>query len=339
MEEFNSQQEMPESKGKKKSNNRLIILLLLLMFPTGIFLGTWIAPYLSGTNSESVLIEEKELDIDEIKTQSDSLYRALQAELDFYKNQTDSLYPEINQREEELEKQYTRLQGLIQQAQKDKSSTADVKKKMDELRGELTSMRAFVDSQTLNLAEMRRENAKLIAEKKELGQKYEEEKHIKEKLEKEFKHLKVENEELASKVDKASVLQVINVKAIGARLSSKGVDKEIDIAKKVEFMKVCFDVVRNEVTRQGVNKFYVTITDPTGWPIIAESRGSGKIANVETGGEEFFTTMKSFNYNPDFKELCITWSQDPKKPFEKGVYQVELFNQGYKVGKTTVTLK
>lgn len=322
-------------KPKKKRFQLLGWIFLLLLIPSCIFIGIWVSPMFYPPKP----IAEKKMDLGEIQMESDSLYRALQAELVFYKSQSDSLYPEIDAREEELDKQYIRLQNLISQAKQDKSSNREIEQKMQEMRVELSRLRQFVDDQTLDLAEMRRENNKLLVEKKELTEKYEMEKTDKERLADENQKLEDQKDELAQKVDRASVLQIVNVSAVGAKLSSKGIDKEADIAKKTEFIKICFDVVRNDVARAGINKFYITITDPSGWPIFSESRGSGKIANVERGTEEYFTTMKSFNYNPDFKELCLTWSQDPQKPFTKGVYQIDVYNQGYKVGSTSLTLK
>jgi len=323
---------------KKNNKNRLLLILLILLLPICLFLGMWVSPMISGKASA---VEDKgeKLNMTEIQTQSDSLYRALQAELEFYKTQSDSLYPEINAREEELEKQYIRLQNLIRQAKQDKSSSNEIETKMQEMRTELARMRSFVDDQTLDLAEMRRANVKLLAEKDVLSEKYKKEKSDKEKLEDENTKLEDQKEELAQIVDKASILQVVNVKSIGAKLTSKGVDKEVDIAKKTEFIKVCFEIVRNEIVRNGINKFYVAITEPDGEPVVVESRGSGKIANVEKGREEYFTTMKSFNYNPDFKNLCVTWRQDPQKPFKKGNYLIDVYNQGFKVGSTNLVLR
>lgn len=322
---------------QKNKKNRLLLLLLLLLLPIFLFLGIWISPLLN-TSTDPVEQEEK-LGIEQIQTQSDSLYRALQAEMEFYKSQSDSLYPEINAREEELEKQYIRLQNLIKQAKQDKSSSKEIDLKLQDMRAELNRMRQFVDDQTLDLAEMRRANVKLLAERNDFSEKYQKEKSDKEKLENENSKLESQKNELAEKVDKASILQIVNISTTAAKLTAKGVDKEIDIARKAEFLKICFDVVRNDVVRSGINKFYVAITDPSGQPIIVDSRGSGKIANVEHGTEVFFTTMKSFNYNADFKDLCITWSQDPQKPFEKGNYQIDVYNQGFKVGSSSLLLK
>jgi hypothetical protein len=327
----------PTSPTNKKKRPIVLIVLLLLLIPAALLGGLYLGSFWQKKEHKEEIVENTSLE--EVQNQSDSLYRALQQELEFYKTQSDSLYPEIAEREEELDKQYIRLQNLIKQAKQDKSSEKEIKAKLVELRSELKRLRTFVDDQTLDLAEMRRANAQLIAEKEVLQEKYEEELNENEKLTQENNTLSKNNEELNEKVDMASILQVANVHAIGAKLSRKGSDKESTKAKKTEFIKVCFDVVRNEVTRPGINKFYMRITDPTGWPIFVESRGSGKLHNKETGKEEFYTTLKSFNYNPDFKSICMTWSQIPSKPFQKGHYQIEIFNKGYKIASTSMELK
>lgn len=325
---------------KKKSNRLIIIilaLLLLLLVPIGFYLGMN-----TGANQVEKAYEkenEQDLNVKQVQEKSDSLFRALQGELEFYKNQADSLYPEVSAREEELEKQYIKIQNLIRQTKQGSGDEELYEVKMKELRTELNRLRKFVDDQTLDLAELRRANAKLAEEREEFKELYKEEQADKNRLEEDYNVLSAQTDELAAKVDLASVLKVANVNAIGAKLTPKGTDKEVNRAKKVEFIKVCFNVVRNEVVRPGINKMYLRIIDPTGWPIVVESRGSAKIANVNTGKEEYFTTMKSFNYNPSFSDMCLTWSQVPSKPFESGVYHIELYNKGHKIGKTTLALR
>jgi len=325
---------------KPRRNNKILFIILILLLPITFFLGMLLSPFKAANVSleKDATMGAKE-NLEQVERQADSLYQALQKELEFYRTQADSLYPQISGKEEELEQQYIRIQSLITQTKQDKASGVEVSGKMEELRAELKKMRSYVDGQTLDFAEIRRQNTSLLAEKNVLTEKYRKELGDKERLEKDFKNVSEEKKEMAGKVLKASILQISNIKAVGARLTTKGADKEIDIAKKAEFIKVCFNVVRNEVVAPGVNKFYILVTDPAGWPIVIESRGSGKIELAESAREEFFTIMKSFNYNPEFKDLCISWSQVPSKPFEKGIYHIEIFNSGYSVGKTMLTLK
>lgn len=328
--------ETPNTNQKKKKPIIWIVLLVLLV-PFALFGGLYLGSFWQEKAQNEEIVDNTSLE--DVQEESDSLYRALQQELEFYKTQSDSLYPEIATREEELDKQYIRLQNLIKQAKQDKSSEKEIKSKLINLRAELKRLRSFVDDQTLDLAEMRRANAQLVAEKELLEEKYEAEVDENEKLAETNSTLNENNEKLSEKVDKAAILQIANIQALGARLTRKGEDKETSKARKTEFIKVCFDVVRNEVVRPGINKMYMRITDPTGWPIFVESRGSGKLHNAESDKEEFFTIMKSFNYNPDFKTLCMTWSQIPSKPFQKGYYQIELFNRGNKIASTSLELK
>jgi len=324
----------PPKKGRVLLVGTAIVLLLLI--PTAFFIGR--ATGAEKVNKKVKKEASENMSIEKVQLESDSLYRALQGELEFYKSQADSLYPEVSVKEEELEKQYIRIQSLIKQTRQGQVDEDEVQKQIAKLKQELNRLRTFVDDQTLDLAEMRRKNIKLTAERSKFKKLYETEQGEKKRLADEYKDLSEQTEVLNEQVNKAATLQITNLSAIGAKLTTRGKDKTIRSAKRTEFMKICFDVVRNDVVRPGINKFYMRIIDPSGWPIVVESRGSAKIANVETGTEEYYTTMKSFNYNSSFEQMCMTWSQVPSKPFEKGVYHIEVFNKGYRVGKTTLKL-
>ena len=320
---------------ENNNNQKKRVFLLWILLPVSFLLGLFLYPFLfKATVGMDELKDIKTME--QVEEQADSLYQALQKELEFYRTQSDSLNPDIFSKEEELEKQYIRLQSMIAEAKKnDPNNTAKIK----ELKDELLKLRNFVDEQTLSFAEIRRQNHDLLTEKLLLAEKLKKEAYEKELLEKENTNLVAEKKNMNEKVFKASVLRVSGLKAEGAKLSSKG-DRSTDKAKQTEYIKVCFNIVKNVVVNPGVNKFHLLITDPTGWPIVVESRGSGKIDLAEPGrNNTFYTVMKSFNYNPDLSEMCLSWSQVPNKPFEKGEYKVEVFNGGYQVGETTLVLK
>jgi hypothetical protein len=329
---------MSETVNKQNKGNYIKVLILILALPTSFLLGFFLYPILYGQLENPQMTKIKTAD--DIELYADSLYQALQKELEFYRSQTDTVFPNVFVKEEALEKQYIRLQNMIAQVKKDEAAGKNVYKNIIELKAELLKLQEFVDEQTLSIAEIRRQNAVLMAEKKALDDKLRRESGEKESLEKVFDELMEERKDMSEKVRKASVLRVSNIKASGNRQALKGTDKETDRAKQIEFIKVCFNVVKNEVATNGLNKFYVLITDPTGWPIVVESRGSGKIDIFENKRKNtYYTVMKSFNYSPEINEICLTWSQVPNKPFEKGTYNIEIFNAGHSVGETKLVLR
>ena len=129
-----------------------------------------------------------------------------------------------------------------------------------------------------------------------------------------------------------AVLQTNNVNAKGLRLKNNGDRRGINVAKRTEFIEVCFDIVKNEVCEPGANRFYLRLINPSGAVVSDPNRGSGKLTLFDETESISYTTSKIFEYNPSVKNLCMEWYAYPNTPFIAGRYRIELFNKGRKVG-------
>lgn len=275
---------------------------------------------------------EQLLTLAEARHQSDSLYQELKQQLAIYKQENQELYAQIARKEAELEQQYSKIKRLIEQASRDKKDRKAIQAKLQTLSNELGGMREYVEEQTLDLDELRAENLRLKQERKELDEQYAQELALRKRLAQQGADLQKANEEMQEQLRSAAVLQTTNVNTIGLRLRNNGQRKGVSVAKRTELIEVCFDIVRNEVTKQGPNRFHLRLLDPQGKVVKDEGRGSGQLELFDGSGTIQYTTSKIFDYQPSVKNICIEWYAYPNTPFEAGTYRVELYNKGRLVG-------
>lgn len=326
-----SNETVPAAAQQPQGRKKLIVIILLLL------LGLIIGGYWMFSNNQAQ--EEKIITLEQATQQSDSLYNELKKELAIYKQENEELYSQIAQKESELENQYSKIKRLIDQAKRDKSARKKIELKLKNLGVELSNLRQYVEDQTLNLEELRVENRRLKKEKELLDKKYAEELAEKKRLAQQGADLQNTNEELNKKLNTASVLQTTNVHAKGLRIKNNGERRGINFAKRTELIEVCFNLVRNDVCEPGPNRFHLRIIDPSGAVVSDPSRGSGKFVLFDGDEEIHYTTSKIFDYTPDLKNLCMEWYAYPNTPFRAGVYRIELYNKGRKVGHYNFTTK
>jgi len=69
-----------------------------------------------------------------------------------------------------------------------------------------------------------------------------------------------------------------------------GKEKETVKAKKVDKLRITFDLDENRISTSGVKDLYISITAPDGTPVAVEALGSGKFTTRD-GQDKFFYTQ------------------------------------------------
>ena len=134
------------------------------------------------------------------------------------------------------------------------------------------------------------------------------------------------NKDLQSKVDIASALKAVNVEVVG--LTSKGKEKDGKIkSKKVDQLKVTYNLPSNELTDQNSKDVFLRILDPNG--AVLNDMGRGGV--LEVGGEEIgYTLRQAIPYTNNNQEVAMYYQKGQE--FNSGVYAVELYSGGFKIG-------
>ncbi|ALW85531.1 hypothetical protein AUC43_10785 [Hymenobacter sedentarius] len=145
------------------------------------------------------------------------------------------------------------------------------------------------------------------------------------------------NQELSEKVGVASRLQADNIKVaiITSRNKEKEDDKEEFKAKKVEKVKVTFNLARNDVSPKETKAIYMRILEPDGAALYNLSTGGGTF--TVDGQEAFYTQKQDVVYDNTKQKLEFVYAKGAD--YKKGQHTVELYESGQLMGKTTFTLK
>ncbi len=143
--------------------------------------------------------------------------------------------------------------------------------------------------------------------------------------------------ELEDLDDRASTLVATYLNAEGIRERSSGKEKIINRAKRVEQLKVCFNLGTNRVLEEGSQQvMYLKIIGPDGLTL---STGENVFTDRENGEESIYTHRYTFPFNNNPEQLYCTYYEQPGKAFAEGAYQALLYHRGRQIGQYSFELK
>ncbi len=136
-----------------------------------------------------------------------------------------------------------------------------------------------------------------------------------------------------------SVLHASNIRMIPVDLRKGGKkENETTKAKRTDLLRITFDIDENRIAESGNKDIYLRITGPDGSVLSNAAYGSGVTQTVD-GGSLNYTLAKqvALQTAQPVKGVTVDWHQG--SDYKKGNYQIEIYNEGYKVGSGTVALK
>jgi uncharacterized protein (DUF3084 family) len=145
------------------------------------------------------------------------------------------------------------------------------------------------------------------------------------------------NKELAEKVTIASHLQAENIRVgvINARNKEKDDDDNEFKAKRVDKVKVTFNLARNDVSPKETKQIMMRLIEPDGAALYNLSTGGGTF--MIDGSEAFYTAKQDLVYDNSRQPVQFVYAKGA--PYKTGLHTVELYEGGVMIGKTTFTLK
>lgn len=134
-----------------------------------------------------------------------------------------------------------------------------------------------------------------------------------------------------------SILRAENVAGFGVRMKKNGQEDDAPRAKRAEKLKICFDLLPTRIMKPGPKTLHLKIIGPGGTTIAMQSAGSGVFIDKENGEESMYTNKYTFELEDNSKErFCVYWAQDS---FDPGIYEAELYQEGYQIGSAQFELK
>ena len=287
-------------------------------------------------------LEAKDHQLSEINSSYqavDAEFTLAKAELDKMKGDNAELDALIETQKAELDEQKSRISGLIRK----NKSLNNIESELAEVRKRVTGYIAEIETLRDQNQMLAQENFSLQKNNQILTEQYtaassenQELVSARAVLMSEKEMLLAETNNLASKVERASALTVDEIDVQGYKVRNSGKLAKKDRASKVNLLQVCFTTAINNIVEAGDENFYVRIVNPIGETLALEEKGSG--ATMLADGQEVrYTQATLVPYEDDQLSECISWN--PELPFQKGTYQVFVYNKGYEVGKSTFKLK
>lgn len=300
--------------GDTQNKNRgTIFYLLLILLLTG---GTIYSYFNFTQKAKELTVANSHLNADSLRIDSlDNAYKASLNQIEDYKGRNAHLDSVLNVRE-------TSIKSMIAQLNRNKLSEADFQKK-------LGALQMQNDSLNMQIAQLTHDKQILIGKNDSLGTEITKQVATNQDL-------TSQNKMLSTKAELGSLLKPMNLKATSIRYKNSGKEVFTDSHKTVQAFKITFNVDKNLVADAGNKTFYCRILGPDKAPISIESLGSGMFT-MNDGTQQQFTMQQSINYGQAPQLVTLLWKQNT--PYAVGTYTVEIYQEGYQTGSTTLALK
>lgn len=238
---------------------------------------------------------------------------------------------ELDQKIVEIEK----LGGDVKELQKAKAevelelrrSTKRSAKAMQELKDKVEGYEVLLKMKDDEIEKLKHVNTQLFSENKSLKTKQN-------KLSDSINVLAKNKDELASKVAIASQLKAenITIKAV----SSKGKESESPFRnKRLQKLKVEFNLAENKVAPIEGKKIIIRIVDENNQVIFDVARGSGTF--MINGKEEFYTSAQEILFDNTKQKLSFLYEKGSE--YTSGKYLIEIYSDNYKIGSGQFEVK
>lgn len=315
---FSPQQPAP------KNDQLKIVIGVLIAF----LLGTW--GYLiwdKNKTSDSIKqLQAQYSNVDSARNEIQNEYDVALARLDSATESNTQLQGALAERQVEIDGLKSQISGLTK---KKNATAADLKKAKDliaKLNGRIDDM--FTEIQRLKgeNEQLTTTNTQLSTEKQQLTT---EKSQLQENL---------NTTEAAKKnvEDIASTLHASNMNITTLDIKGSGKEKETTTAKRVDVLRIGFQIDENRVAPSGTKELYVLVTGPDGKAVTMAS-GSGTFETREEGTKTY-TNKILVPYEQGRKvPVSFDWKQEGK--YQLGTYKIEVYHNGFKIGEGSKSLK
>ena len=229
----------------------------------------------------------------------------------------------VTQRDRDIAEKRVKIQQLLTKAGATKEELAQAKTLIASLNNDITGYKTQIET-------LQGEKIVLIQEKETVTKE-------RDVAKKETEDAKVVIKEKEDIIDVGSTLHASNFSIAGINEKRSGKEKSTTTAKRVDKLRISFDLDENRITQSGNKQIYICITDPKGNPVTVEALGSGNF-KTRDGQDKFFTQMVEVNYTQGQKQtINVDWKQNSN--FETGDYKIEVYNNGFKIGEGVRSFK
>jgi hypothetical protein len=218
-----------------------------------------------------------------------------------------------------LDKQINALNDYIIQVKKTSKFDANKRKELEQM---LSTMRMEITKKDDEIVQLKMKNdslstnvSTLTTEKQRLG----------DSLTHTFKELEY-----------ASILKADNIKITALKENGKEVDEIEYKGSRIDRLKIAFTLADNKAAKKNRKTFYVALVTPTG-KIFSDANNGGGRLKLNDGEEVDYTLNQSVVFDNSNQKLSFTMMKGFN--YAAGLYVVQIFSEGYKIGENKITVK
>lgn len=260
--------------------------------------------------------DQLQKDLDEATARFDMIKTAM-ADMEHSKDST------ITKRDREIADKKSRIQQLLAKNNATAEELTEAKRLISSLNEDITGFRTQIE--TL-------QNEKLV-----LTQEKENVTRQRDVVQRNYDSATVVIKQKDETLDVGSTLNASNFSIAGINEKRNGKEKTTSTAKRVDKLRISFDLAENRIAQSGTKNLFICITAPNGTPVAVEALGSGKFTTRE-GLEKVYTQKLDINYSQGQRQtVSFDWKQN--SDFETGDYKIEVYQNGFKIGEGIRSLK
>lgn len=187
---------------------------------------------------------------------------------------------------------------------------------------EILSLRRELGTATARNQELSEQLSGLQSEKENLGQLLEERDS--------------KTAQLEEKIAIASALKAEKIEVIAVSDKGKERDGGRYRSKRIDQIKVNFELAENAVAEANDKEVYLRVLDPDGAVLSDMATGSGSFIHNER--EMIYSSKQRIRYNNQRMPVSIIYGRGGL-PLKEGTYTVELYAEGFKIGQGSFTVR
>jgi hypothetical protein len=305
----------------KKNKTKDIISAILIIA----LLATW-GYILWDRNNTKELLQQKDNLISTTSTERDQLQKELNdatTRYDLLKTSNAEKDSVINLKDQEIVKKQIKIKSLLSKINASATELSEAKDLILSLNSDIEGYKAQIALLEQQKAQLTKENAVVTADRN--------------RIQKDFDSSVEQLKNRDKTIDVGSTLHASNFHIVGLNEKNSGKIKETTTAKKVDKLKISFDLDENMITQSGSKNLYIIITDPSGKVLSDESLGSASF-KTRDGNILDFTEKMEINYIQNQRQT-ISFNFKAPSVFLIGDYKIEVYNNGFKIGQGVCPLK
>jgi len=316
-----SQTEVTSKSTVRNNSTRTIITGVLI----AALLGTW-GYIIYDKNKTRETLDQKETVIATTSTQRDELQKELEdaaMRYDMLKTANSKKDSSITAKDREIEEKRTRIQALLNKSNATQAELSEARRLIASLNGDIEGYKGQIEVLQGQKIQLTQEKAFVTQQRN--------------RALKDYDSATVVIKEKEDMINVGSTLHASNFNILGINEKRSGKEKETATAKKVDKLRITFDLDENMITQSGPKELYVSITAPDGTPIAVEALGSGTFSTRD-GAQKPYTQKLEVNYTQNTRQT-ISFDWKSNTDFSTGNYKIEVFNNGFKIGEAYRPLK